>query len=81
MFAVDCVRSLVAITKFKDTVQREYKSKMKLSAVTVLLAVSGASAYSIPNRASIRSLGQKTVVSSSGPRRNDASLKMEGTFL
>jgi hypothetical protein len=55
---------------------------MKLSAAVVLLAVSGASAYTTPSRASLRSLGQKSVVAPS-PRRNaDAGsyLKMEGAF-
>ena len=52
---------------------------MKLSAVAVLLAASSASAYTTPSRASLRSLGQKSVAVSSGPRRNDdANLKMEG---
>lgn len=55
------------------------KVTMKLSAAAVLLAVSGASAYTIPTRSSLRSLGQKSVSASSGPRRDAGSnLKMEG---
>ncbi|CAB9497828.1 expressed unknown protein [Seminavis robusta] len=51
---------------------------MKLSAVAALLALSGASAYTTPSRASLRSMGQKSVGVSSGPQRNAGStLKME----
>mmetsp|Transcript_6147 Transcript_6147/g.10922 ORF Transcript_6147/g.10922 Transcript_6147/m.10922 type:complete len:250 (+) Transcript_6147:80-829(+) len=50
---------------------------MKVSAAAcVLLAASGASAYSTPSRGSIRQLGQKSV-STSGPRKVGASMKME----
>lgn len=56
---------------------------MKLSSAVVLLAVSGASAYTTPSRASLRSLGQKSVAVPS-PRRNAAggsNLKMEGELV
>lgn len=54
---------------------------MKLSAVVVLLAVSGASAFSTPTRGDLRQLGQKTVSSAPQSRRVGASIKMEGTLL
>ena len=53
---------------------------MKLSAATVLLALWGADAYSTPSRASLRSLGEKSVSATSGPRNVEASMKMEGVF-
>jgi len=50
---------------------------VKVSAVVfAALAVSGASAYSV-NRSTIRSLGQKSLGSSSGGRRVGASMRME----
>jgi len=51
---------------------------MKFSAVaSALLIVGSASAYSIPSRSSIRSLGTKSMPVSSSGRRPGASMKME----
>jgi hypothetical protein len=49
---------------------------MKVTAAVALLAISGASAYSIPSRSSLRSLGTKTVGNGQS-RQVGASLKME----
>ena len=54
---------------------------MKLSAAAVLLALCGADAYSAPSRATLRSLGSKSVSATSGPRRVEANMKMEGVCL
>jgi len=53
---------------------------MKLSAATVLLALAGADAYTAPSRASLRSLGQKSVSPPTSSRKVEASMKMEGVF-
>ncbi len=45
------------------------------------VAVSGAYGYSTPTRASLRSLGHKSVAASSACREVGSSLKMEGKFL
>ena len=44
-----------------------------------LLAVGSASAYSTPSRATLRSMGTKTIPTTSS-RRVGASMKMEGMF-
>jgi len=49
---------------------------MKCSAAAILLAASGASAYSV-DRSSLRQLGQKSVVAQSGSRRVGSSMRME----
>ena len=49
---------------------------MKLSAAAILLAVSGASAYNLPTRSTLRSLGTKSVVAS-GSSHNGNTMKME----
>jgi len=55
--------------------------KLSAAAAAVLLAASGASAYSTPTRSSIRSLGHKSVGVPSAPRNAGSSnLKMEGLF-
>ena len=50
---------------------------MKVSVAAILLAASGASAYSV-SRSSIRSLGQRNVASTSAQRKVRGDLKMEG---
>lgn len=49
---------------------------MKVSVAAILLAASGASAYSV-SRSSIRSLGQRNVASTSAQRKVRGDLKME----
>lgn len=49
---------------------------MKLSAAVILLTVSGASAYNLPTRSTLRSLGTKSVVAS-GSSHNVNTMKME----
>jgi hypothetical protein len=52
---------------------------MKLSAAAIVLALSGASAYQLPTRSTLRSLGQTKSIQASEPSRNvGASMKMEG---
>jgi hypothetical protein len=50
---------------------------MKLSAAAILLAVSGASAYNLPTRSTLRSLGTKSVVASGSSSHNVNTMKME----
>ncbi|ACI65826.1 predicted protein [Phaeodactylum tricornutum CCAP 1055/1] len=54
--------------------------KLSFNLIVAAVAISGASAYSVPSRSSLRSLGQKSV--SAAPRRQvgSASLKMEGKY-
>ena len=53
---------------------------VKISAAAcVLLAAGSASAYSVPNRSTLRSMGTKSIPTSSS-RRVGASMKMEGEF-
>ena len=66
---------LLIVPQFRIRIQT---LTMKLSAIVALLAVSGASAYSTPSRNDLRSLGQKSFSTSSGPRKVEASMKMEG---
>lgn len=49
-----------------------------LSAICLAFAVSGVNGYSIPTRATLRSLGQKSVAASSARREVGSTLKMEG---
>jgi hypothetical protein len=51
---------------------------MKLSAAVAFLAIGGASAYSIPSRSDIRSLGSKSFAPAAR-RQAGASMRMEGT--
>jgi hypothetical protein len=52
---------------------------MKLSAAAILLAVSGASAYNLPTRSTLRSLGTKSVVAS-GSSHNVNTMKMDSEY-
>lgn len=53
---------------------------MKIAGLTLLLAVSGAAAWSTPSRRDIRNLGQKSV-GSAGRRQVGSSIKMEGMLI
>ena len=50
---------------------------MKLSVAAVLVSLAGVSAYSVPSRRDIRSLGQKSLPVAAS-RKVGASMKMEG---
>lgn len=52
---------------------------VKVTAACVLIAAGGASAYSVPNRSTLRSLGSKSMPVSSS-RKVEASMKMEGAL-
>lgn len=52
---------------------------VKVTTACVLIAAGGASAYSIPSRSTLRSLGSKSMPVNSS-RKVEASMKMEGKF-
>lgn len=52
-------------------------SIMKFSAIVFLSIVGGASAYSVASRSSLRSLGTKSIATTSNGRRPGASMRME----
>ncbi len=53
---------------------------MKITSGLILVSVGGAAAWSQPTRGSLRSLGQKQVVTKGPSRVNGNTMKMEGAL-